>query len=639
MKIASILDQIDLHNYALPVFQRGYVWNREQVRKLMVSLYKGHPIGSLLVWVTKTISDEVKGNQPVSKGFVHLILDGQQRITTLYGIIRGKVPPFFEGDERTFKDLYFNVDEQSFEFYQAAKMKNDPNWINVTNLMIKGAGEFVAENFHHVKNINKLNSISNILSVDLPIQEVSGDDKTIDVVVDIFNTVNSGGTKLSKGDLALAKICADWHGARDEFKTILDWLEKNGYEFSMDWLLRCITVYLTNQPYFTGLERISVTDIKKALPQIKSTIESILNQIGSRLGLDQKRVLPGVFAFPVIIQLLKNTKKTDQDNKFWNKIFYWYIHTFLWGRYSGSTESVLAKDLNELNAGEGIDGLISLLRKDRGDLRIQPEDFIGWSTGSRFYPLLYMMTRIGHSLDWYSGLELTNALLGKHSSLEVHHIFPKDLLYKKGYEKSEVNSLANYSFLTKGANLWISNKNPNDYFPIVNKQQPNALKTHWIPQDPTLSDPNNYLKFLEERRILLAKAANKLLNNLLNSDEAGRIDIRVDHATAEEPSEKVKILDPNEEDDIILGVASWMEENGFPEGELQYNIVADNGKVIAIFDLAWPKGIQVGLSEPVALLINESMNVHQIASRAGYKYFTDADDFKQFVRSTYMGEA
>jgi len=126
MKLSTILDQIDLGSMALPMFQRGYVWNRDQVRKLMRSLYRGYPVGSLLVWETKTEGAAVRGDGPVSSGTIKMLLDGQQRITSLYGIVRGKPPVFFEGDANAFKNLYFNLTDEEFEFYAPLKMKNNP---------------------------------------------------------------------------------------------------------------------------------------------------------------------------------------------------------------------------------------------------------------------------------------------------------------------------------------------------------------------------------------------------------------------------------------------------------------------------------------------------------------------------------
>jgi hypothetical protein len=99
VKISTVLDNIDLGAMALPEFQRGYVWNRSQVRGLMGSLYRRHPAGSLLVWVTKSEAALARGDGQLQPGFVSLLLDGQQRISSLYGIVRGQPPQFFDGNE------------------------------------------------------------------------------------------------------------------------------------------------------------------------------------------------------------------------------------------------------------------------------------------------------------------------------------------------------------------------------------------------------------------------------------------------------------------------------------------------------------------------------------------------------------
>lgn len=143
MKISTILNQIDLGAMALPEFQRGYVWNRDQVRRLMHSLYRRYPVGSLLVWVTKTDNSLARGDGPTSAGSVELILDGQQRMTSLYGVLRGLPPAFFEGNRDAFTGLYFNLEDESFEFHAPLKMSGNPLWVNVTDLMTVGVGELI----------------------------------------------------------------------------------------------------------------------------------------------------------------------------------------------------------------------------------------------------------------------------------------------------------------------------------------------------------------------------------------------------------------------------------------------------------------------------------------------------------------
>src|SRR5436309_5339301 len=169
MKIGVILDQIDLGSMALPEFQRGYVWNRDQVRGLMEALYRKHLVGGLLVWLTKSEEANARGDGSLAPGIVKLLLDGQQRITSLYGIVRGKPPKFFDGNAQAFTGMYFNLADETFEFYAPLKMKDNPLWISVTELMQKGIGVFIqnligqpAVAANLTTYINRLNAIEQI---------------------------------------------------------------------------------------------------------------------------------------------------------------------------------------------------------------------------------------------------------------------------------------------------------------------------------------------------------------------------------------------------------------------------------------------------------------------------------------------
>ncbi|MDO4189816.1 MAG: DUF262 domain-containing protein, partial [Lachnospiraceae bacterium] len=610
---------------------------RDQVRKLMNSLYRGYPIGGLLTWVTPVDTSIMRnGIEEQAYGNVDLILDGQQRITSLYGIIKGQPPAFFEGNEKAFKDLYFNLEDEVFEFYLPLKMKGDNNWIDVTQLMKEGAGTFVTKapdqetQLFYLKNMEKLNKLDNIKKTDIHVQRVVGEDKTIDVVVEIFNNVNSGGTKLSTGDLALARICAQWPEARAEMRSILNKYSKAGYKFKQDWLLRCVTVYLTHKAYFSELSTVSIADFKTGLKETDKKISLILNQIASRLGLDHDRVLGSRYSIPVMIDYVHNRGEKEIDAKEWDKLLYWYIHTFLWGRYSGSTESTIAQDLNTLATGSGIDGLINQLKQNRGTLKLTESDFWGWSSGARFYPLLYMMTRVNHAKDWGNGLELQASLLGMMSQLDVHHIFPKAVLYKNGYSRSEVNALANYTFLTKNTNIAISDREPKDYFPDYMKKTPGAMETHWIPMDEELRSVDKYLDFLAKRRKLLAESANDFLESLLQ----GNIEEGIIEDYANRSLEDINEIETEKsEEDTIMEILLWMEEQKLNPGEMYYDLADDTGKQLATIDVAWPDGIQSGLSEPVALLLGAPSEVHQVVNNAGYRYFTDTDSFKSYVES------
>ena len=644
MKISTILDQIELGSFALPVFQRGYVWNRKQVRGLMFSLYRRYPIGSLLVWVTNATNTDIRGDKKTYGNTVRLILDGQQRITTLYGIIRGKPPKFFDGDIDVIKGLFFNVEEETFEYYRPSIMKGNPLWVDITELMNSKAikmwagfantPEFAEKQYIY---LDRLNNLSQIVDIDLHIEEVTGEEKTIDIVVDIFNRVNSGGTKLSKGDLALAKICAEWPEAREEMKAMIKKWADAGYNFKLDWLLRCVNAVITGEAYFSALENVDIITFKHGLYETEKLINKLLNYISGRLGLDHDRVLGSLYSFPLMARYLYQRNGHLQDYRERDKLLFWYIHTILWGRYSGSTESVLSQDLEAIkDTDKAIDRLIELLRQNRGSLEIQPSDFWGWSTGARFYPLLYMMTRVCRSKDFETGIELSSSTLGKGTALQVHHIFPKALLYKHGYSKPNVNAIANFTFLTQETNLLISDRAPEEYFEEYEKKNPGVLASHWIPMDRNLWKVENYLDFLEARRKLLAKEANKFLQSLLKGRETKELAIS---ETLELRGTPIGSITDAAEEVELRRINEWVVSQGLPKGDFSFELVdPTTGKLLAYIDLAWPNGLQEGYSQPVAVVINEGQEMLSLLTRAGFKWFTNFDDFKFYVKTIILGE-
>ena len=607
MKISTILDHIDSGHMALPEFQRGYVWNRDQVRGLFASLYRRHPVGGLLVWATEAKTESHRGDGPIAAGIVKLLLDGQQRMTSLYGVVRGEAPRFFDGNVLAFTGLRFHLETETFEFYQPVKMQDDPLWIDVTALMqagIDGLGAFIAQLSADPKHttrigdfIGRLSKLLGITDIALYIDEVTGPDKTLDVVVDIFNRVNSGGTKLSQGDLALAKICADWPEARDTMKAKLKKWNDAGYQFNLDWLLRSVNTILTGEAKFSHLHNTDALDVQSGLKRASTQIETSLNLIAGRLGLDHDRVFFGRFGVPVIVRYM-DQRNGLLDAKERDKLLFWFAQAGMWGRFSGSTETYIDQDLAALEGPHGgLNALIEQLRLWHGGLRVEPGHFTGWSLGARFYPVLYMLTRMGEALDWGTGVPLKANMLGKMNSLEVHHIFPKAQLYKRGHKRPEVNALANFCFLTKGTNLNISDHLPEEYFAAVEKSQPGALASQWIPMDTALWKVERYSDFLEARKALLAEEANKRFEELLHDDRH----LLAGTATAPTAPEQAPIggISSEAEEFELETLNDWVAEQGLPRGQVAFDYAdPETGAQKAVFDIAWPDGLQPGLTGP-----------------------------------------
>jgi hypothetical protein len=600
----SLLSQIDSGSMLLPEFQRGYVWNRDQVRGLLRSLYLGYPVGGLLVWETETTAEDVRGTDE-AVGNRTLLLDGQQRLTTLYGVVRGRPPKFFEGDKNTFLGLRFSVEDETFEFYSPAKMKGDPTWIDVTKLFQEDGLKPFIDEFNDPKYkerfpeyLKRLSELSNIVKREFHLEKIVGKDKTTDVVVDIFNRVNSGGTKLSKGDLALAKVSAKAPELRNQMREELAVWEKNGFDFNLDWFLRNINAVATGKALFVHLDDVSIVDFKKSLDSTTKYVNVLLNLISSRLGLDHARVLMGRFALPVLSLYLNEHSGKFPNKSEADKALYWYIHVGLWGRFAGSTESMLAQDY-EILKKSGLDGLIQEIERVRGgNLVISPNDFKVNTMGSRFYPLLYLLTRVGSAQDLLTGITLQKQLLGNLSSLQVHHIFPKKVLKDAGFRRGEINAVANFCFLTQESNLIISKREPKDYFKQVIKEAgEEALASQWIPLDKKLWEIDNYREFLEARRELLANASNNFLESLLTG-QADELSLPRLNAPEDEDSKERKA----EIDQLISDLAEFGVVAPQTEVEIFH---PDTQELLTIAEAYWPEGLQPGMGEPVLLELDK----------------------------------
>lgn len=630
MKINFILDSIDHGTIVLPEFQRGYVWSRDQVKGLVQSLYQRFPVGGLLIWNTRADTTHLRGPAGSASDPVKLLLDGQQRVTSLYGVIRGTPPPFFEDAERVraFTGLHFHLEREVFEFYRPTTMADDPLWTSVTDLMRTGP-ETVTESLggldglaHRklVAYVNRLQRLYGIREIDLHDENISGDQMTVDVVVDIFNRVNSGGTKLSKGDLALARICAIRPEAREDLRAAIARWRHAGFDFTLDWFLRCINVVVTGEARFEALKNVSAEDFGVGMKKAAHAIDFLLNLLSTRLGLDHDRVLLGRYGIPAMVRLVTDKGGSLTDATEQNDLLFWYVHQAAWGRYSGSTETMLDRDLAAIDAG-GIEGLIRELEQFRGSLTVRPEDFDTQTVGSRFYPILYMLTRVNDARDFVTGMPLSAHLLGKGSRLEVHHLFPKAVLYEAGYDRKQVNAVANFAFLTGESNRTLGKRAPTDYFPKVAGNHAGALDSQWITSNPDLWRVEGYPEFLADRRSKLAAAANDLLDHL-----------RSGSGTTEVLGTSGGVEDTTDHGDDLSALGDWCASLGLARPVAPAEITEpETGEVLVYADAAWSDGMQVGRSEKVALVLERDEETEARLGELGYRFFTTQQALHHYV--------
>jgi len=187
---------------------------------------------------------------------------------------------------------------------------------------------------------------------------------------------------------------------------------------------------------------------------------------------------------------------------------------------------------------------------------------------------------------------------------------------------------------TDAANLDITDRLPEEYFPKVEEAHPGALASQWIPANEALWKVERFRDFLEARKVLLSTELNRRMEELLHGDNrwlAGP-------ASALPPTISVGGgITSEEEETEIQALNDWVLSEGLPRGVVSYDFSdPQSGEQRAVFDLAWPNGLQEELSQPVAVLLNEDAATIRIAGEAGFRCFTEAKSFRQYVKSEVL---
>lgn len=361
---------------------------------------------------------------------------------------------------------------EAFEFYSPVKMKDDPRWIDVTALFVNGPAATSKDLFGHPDTgehfftyLDRLQNLRNILDRDFYVDGITGADKTVDVVVDIFNRVDSGGTKLSKGDLASARICSD-----------------AGVRFTPDWLMRNVNAVATGRAPFPALEDVSASDFQDALFKTLHNVDHLADLFASRLGLDHDRVLFGRAVIPVLSRLLHTRGGRFADRAEADRALCWSVHAAVRGRYAVSGETTPNKQGQPDDRREG--------RRGR-----QP----------RLPVLPAALPRHPHRRRSRPGHRPAAGL--RHRCRRG----ARDLSPRPGDQGAEVNSVANYAFVTPSTATALHGREPGEYLPTLTAD---ARASQWIPDGPWRLDA--YPGFLAARRKLLAAAANGFLGELMS---------------------------------------------------------------------------------------------------------------------------
>lgn len=588
ISVRELVDMIDRGELRLPELQRRYVWPATRVRDLLDSLYRGYPSGSVLVWETSedAPSRDLAIEQRRSEfGSSKLLLDGQQRLTSLSAVLRGE-PLKFKNRVRPV-EIAFNLDhpdgpptevtevedddptpETSIEddieangdapnvqerlrtrtFVVASKaLLADPRWVKVSDIFSAKVREWdllkplvdspdhpdyerYSQRLQKVKKIGDYQYVMHLLERDLSYEEVA----------EIFVRVNSLGMKLRGSDLAMAQITARWPGALDKFEEFADECERVWFTFDPGLLVRTLVVFATGQSRFRTVAGISVPAMQDSWEKAKDGLRFAINFMRANAGIEDESLLSSpLLVIPIaLLAVNKGFKFSEQDER---DLLHWLFVANASGHYSrGSSESILDLDLATiLRRGGGAPELVNLVQQQVGRLRFSAADFAGRGARNPLFQTAYLAVKHSGAKDWRSGLALSLTHSGKYHYIQTHHIFPKAVT--KDYDPSEVNEIANLAFISGSQNRSISAKRPEDYLPdVVASRGADTLTAQGIPLDPAMWKLENFREFLDYRRAELARMVNEFLDGITREGSRGVSDIASLVADGEGPTLEFK---------------------------------------------------------------------------------------------------
>jgi hypothetical protein len=611
MKISTILDKIDGNQLFVPAFQREYVWKRDDAKQLIDSLVKEYPTGTMLTWETAN-PPELKGPHKYSEkqGAVKLLLDGQQRVTTLYMLINGDIPPYYTAPEimNDTRGLYVNVETLELLYYMKTRMENNPSWQNITDvfrgkvsafdLQAKYAEIGKALEMKDLKRLNdNINAITRIKDREFPEQTIPVK-ATIREAIDIFYKVNASGVALTDAELALAQISGYWPQARDRFKAKLAALEKEGFVFKLDFIVYVLLGCL----YHLGSDMKKLHDaengekIRAAWDRLdRQVLDYVVNLMRTNAFVDHTDEINSPYALvPIIIYCFdkKGTHLTDAEIR---KMVKWFFYSQVRSRYVSQLPQKLDRDLRTVaESPQPFDALLQVIAEESGRLEILPTEFVGRAVQHPLFSMMRWYFKSRGAVCFTTGMSLRRNMGSKYQ-LERDHIFPYSKLKEKGYGEGNrikyalAQELTNRAILTQIANRQKSDEPAADYLKPVKTSFPKALELQCIPEDEDLWSIDNYEMFLETRRKMLAKHLNTFLDKITATEETVA-PVSLEEMIAEGESDELEfkstlrwdmreaLVNKKLEEVIMKTVAAFANSDG---GTLLIG-VGDNGDVLGL---------------------------------------------------------
>src|SRR6185437_684374 len=516
LTISKIIERISSGDIRIPAFQRDFVWEPDQVAFLLDSIYKGFPIGTIILWKTdkRLSSDKRLGYyelpEPKRDYPVNYVLDGQQRLTCLFSVFQTVLTPTVN----EWVDVYFDlgasedIQESTFVALDPAEVDTQRHF-PVKTFFDSVAYRKATKDLSDI-DITKIDSVQRkFLEYNIP--NIVFETDNMNNVAIVFERINRAGTELNVFELLSAWSWSDSFDLVDKFEALQVKIAEHGYEDlcnNRDLQLRITAGIIKKDTLPSTVIALKGEEIRKEFEKVESGIIGAIDYLKRELHVEHYKLL----AFPGILVPLSYFFATDKkDGRNYTSrqneiIKKWFWRSLFSRRFSASVNEHQALDIGQMD---------ELIKDENFAFKLPSNeikfDFLknAFSTGNANSKTLITMLNqcLPHSLLSGAVIDLSS-VLKKGSKHEYHHIFPKKHLESLGVPIKDINCLANICFLTRSDNNTIKDKSPAVYDAQINTaHRTTYLTSALIPQNFNNLD---YTAFLNERKVLLESKAKEL---------------------------------------------------------------------------------------------------------------------------------
>lgn len=551
-KLANIEHEIEEGTLRIPQFQREFVWEKSKVIKLLESIYNEYPIGSFFFWNAPAhyqnfYRDVAELNLPKPSKYdkVIFILDGQQRITSLYVTIKGLT---LYG--KNYKNICFDLDENRF----VDRNSDQQRYVSVSDLLSNDSFEL----YEHLSSTDRKKSfqICRKRFWDYPFSAIEVREKELDEVCEIFERINQGGKRLNLFDLVSASTWSADFDLRKKVKEENVSLKVSKFgEIDNEVYVQALALIAKGSCTRPSQLKLGASDIREYWEPTIEAMRQAISYLKNNFGVVNSSFIPYMSMIVVIAYLFYKNKSRALVVCQNESVSQWFWRTAFSERYSASTLTLVTQDrklMDKIAEKKEIKVNYPVLLDIDSLMRIRMYRKSALKNGI----LCLLAKNKPEHFKNNSPIAVEGDYFSDFYNPEKHHIFPKSLVLKS-HSEAMIHSLPNFCFLPAELNKEISNKKPSEYFAEyarTNKNFGGALKTHLIRNDESIKT-DDFTSFLASRAALLLEEIARVIGSEISRTIANNVDKAInetENGIRNLIDRKLSSRDPNYWDKYVL---------------------------------------------------------------------------------------